>query len=469
MAAVPEEVEAFPPDEEESTPLPAQFSEDNLARHWVLRHGNNWRYVAQWGTWYEWQRDHWHQERTLKAYELARNITREALLWDGITRSEKLRVNSGKTASAMLQFVRSDRKIAAVIEQWDTNPDLLGIPGGAIDLIKCRPIQPQQDHYITKRAAVAPAPGNPERWIKFLQEITDGNSDITEYLQRFAGYCLTGSTVEHAMAFLYGSGANGKTTFVQTLLGILGDYAVTAPIETFAETKSDRHSTEIARLRGARLVATEEVGAGSRWNESRIKQLTGGNRIAAHFMRQDDFEFQPEFKLLIAGNHRPMMRSVDEAIKRRMHIVPFTFTIPEENRDPHLQAALEREWPQILHWMLQGCLYWRTARLAPPEAVRDATEQYLKNEDSLASWLEECCERDGSADGKTLYRSYSAWCEEQGETVWSRRAWANAMIDKGFTQTRTNRIRGFSGVTLRITASPQYQAKSRNYVNGDTE
>src|SRR3972149_1278522 len=160
------------------------------------------------------------------------------------------------------------------------------------------------------------------------------------------------------MAFLYGTGANGKTTLVQTILGIMGDYAITAPIETFAESKNERHSTELARLRGARLVATEETSTGSRWNESRIKTLTGGNRISAHFMRQDDFEFQPEFKLLIAGNHKPQMRAVDEAIKRRMHIVPFTITIPEEDRIKGFGDTLKSEWPQILAWIIQGCAAW---------------------------------------------------------------------------------------------------------------
>lgn len=438
------------PSDDEEAPLPAQFSEDNLARHWVMRHGKNWRYVAAWGAWYEWCGDHWKKEPTLKTYELARNITREAIQWDGIKPSEKLRVNSGKTASAMLQFVKADRKIAATAEQWDTNPMLLGVPGGVLDLTICKLIEADPTQHITKRAAVAPADGEPVKWLKFLEIVTDGNRDITQYLQRFAGYCLTGATTEHALAFLYGTGANGKTTFVQTLLGILGDYAITAPIETFAETKGDRHSTEIARLRGARLVATEEVGTASRWNESRIKQLTGGNRIAAHFMRQDDFEFQPEFKLLIAGNHRPMMRSVDEAMKRRMHIVPFTITIPEEERVKGFVDTLKDEWPQIMSWMLQGCAAWKDYGLAPPEIVRDATDQYLKNEDTLQAWLEDCCERTGEFTGKALYASYATWCQEQGETVWSRRAWANAMIDKGFEAGKVSQQRGFRGVRLKL-------------------
>ena len=206
-------------------------------------------------------------------------------------------------------------------------------------------------------------------------------------------------------------------------------------------------------------MATEETGVGASWNESRIKTLTGGNRISAHFMRQDDFEFTPEFKLLIAGNHKPQMRSVDEAMKRRMHVVPFTVTIPESDRDPHLQDALRKEWPQILYWMIQGCAVWRDYRLAPPEVVRNATELYLQSNDILAAWLDECCEREGETEGKILYQNFASWCDAQGETVWSRRGWSDAMIDKGFENYRRKIAgivtRGFKGAKLKVAASPQ--------------
>jgi putative DNA primase/helicase len=423
---------------------------------WVKRHGENWRYVSQWGAWYEWKGDRWAPEKTSKPFELARNITREALMWDGIQPATRLRVNSAKTAGALLQFVKSDRKIAATIEQWDTHTMLMGVPGGVVDLTTGTMRPAVRDEYMTKQAACSPALGEATRWLKFLERITYGDADITSFLHRFAGYCLTGETSEHALAFLYGTGANGKTTFVQALLGILGDYAITAPIETFAETKSERHSTELARLRGARMVATEETSTGSRWNEGRIKTLTGGNRISARFMRQDDFEYQPEFKLLIAGNHKPQMRSVDEAIKRRMHIVPFTVTIPEYERDHTLQSALREEWPQILQWVIDGCKAWRAQRLSPPKIVKDATDTYLQSNDTLGAWLDECCELDGYCDGKTLYKNYAEWCAAQGEPVWSRRGWSDAMIDRGFANFQRRiggvPIRGFNGVKLRLSA-----------------
>jgi len=466
MAAVPEQDEYsnFPPPEDEPA-LPERFSEDHLAQYWVKRHGLNWRYVSQWDQWLRWTGDHWEQERKKGAIELARNVTREALTWDKISPAARLRVNSAKSAHALLTFVRSDPKIASVPEQFDTNPYLLGVPNGQIDLETCKYVEAERDAYITKQCSVTPRREIPARWLDFLAQVTAGNTDIVAYLQRFAGYCLSGDTSEHALAFLYGTGANGKTTFVQCLLGILGKYALTAPIETFAETRSERHSTELARLRGARLVATEETGTGTRWNESRIKTLTGGNRIAAHFMRQDDFEFQPEFKLLIAGNHKPSMRSVDEAMKRRMHIVPFTVTIPEEDRDKHLGDKLREEWPQILNWMIEGHAAWRDYRLAPPEDVRNATEKYLISNDTLGAWLDDRCEREGSTEGKVLYADYVNWCEEQGESPWKRRGWSDAMIDRGFKdfirRLSGPPTRGFDGIKLRSPTTLRYTTYNR--------
>lgn len=452
-----------PPIEDEEEPLPAAFSEDALAVVWVKRHAKNWRYITPWGAWYRWMGDRWQHDKTQEAFELARNVTREALMWPDCTKAIANRVNSARTAGAMLQFVKADRAVAASTDQWDTHQMLLGVPGGVLDLQSCKLIEPERDHYITKLTSVAPAQGRPERWVSFLDMVTGGNSDIISYLQRFAGYCLTGSTQEHALAFLYGTGANGKTTFVQTLLGILKEYAITAPIETFAESKNERHPTELARMRGARMVVTEETNTGAKWNESRIKTLTGGNRISAHFMRQDDFEFQPEFKLLIAGNHKPNMRTVDEAMKRRMHIVPFTITIPEEDRIAGFADTLISEWPQIMQWALDGCAAWRDFGLAAPEVVREATEKYLQSNDTLGAWLEECCERNGESDGKTLYNNFCDWCQNQGETVWTRRGWSDAMIDRGFELFRRKMggviTRGFKGVKTRLSASPQVSNK----------
>ena len=187
---------------------------------------------------------------------------------------------------------------------------------------------------------------------------------------------------------------------------MLGDYHRVAPIETFTASTGDRHPTELAMLRGARLVTAIETEEGRRWAESRIKALTGGDRITARFMRQDFFEYTPQFKLLIAGNHKPSLRTVDEAIRRRFHLIPFTVTIDPSKRDPALTEKLKEEWPGILQWALDGCAAWQETGLAPPEAVTKATAAYLEAEDAVTAWIQERCEREGRTASRSLYASW---------------------------------------------------------------
>jgi putative DNA primase/helicase len=272
--------------------------------------------------------------------------------------------------------------------------------------------------YITQCTAISPGGACP-LWQQFLQRITNGDEALQQFLQRMAGYALTGLTQEHALFFLYGTGANGKSVFVNTISGILGSYHRTAPIETFTASNSDRHPTELAGLRAARLVTAIETEEGRRWAESKIKVLTGGDKIAARFMRQDFFEFTPQFKLVIAGNHKPGLRSVDEAIRRRFNLVPFIVTSPPNQRDKTLTERLQQEWPGILQWMIDGCVDWQERTLAAPEAVTSATAAYLESEDAVAAWIEDCAERDPNAWEKSidLFASWTAWSTKAGEYV----------------------------------------------------
>src|SRR5262249_54056800 len=180
---------------------------------------------------------------------------------------------------------------------------------------------------------------------------------------------------------------DGKSAYLNTLAGIMGEYHRTAPIETFTASSHDRHPTDLAGLRGARFVTATETEDGRAWAESRIKQMTGGDKIAARFMRQDFFEFVPQFKLLISGNHKPSFRGVDEAIRRRFLLLPFSVTVPEADRDPDLPEKLKAEWPGILTWMITGCLDWQEHGLGPPAAVLEATRTYLEAEDAFQLWL----------------------------------------------------------------------------------
>ena len=322
-----------------------------------------------------------------------------------------------------------------------------------VDLRTGQSYAPRREDYCTKVAACDPG-GECPLWWEFLGRVTDGNQDLESYLQRVVGYCLTGLTSEHVLFFLYGTGANGKTVFINTLSGMMGDYAVTAPMEMFLASHGERHPTELAMLRGARLVVASETEDGRRWSEAKIKALTGGDKIAARFMRQDFFEFTPQFKLMIAGNHKPSLRSVDDAIRRRIHLIPFTVTIPPEQRDQELTEKLKAEWPGILAWAIEGCLEWKETGLVPPEIVRMATDEYLAGEDALKLWLEECTEdaNEWAFERKAnLFASWKTWAERAGEYPGTQKRLTQNLEGRGFEPARepSTGQRGFNGIRLK--------------------
>jgi putative DNA primase/helicase len=223
-------------------------------------------------------------------------------------------------------------------------------------------------------------------------------------------------------------------------------------MEVFTASNSDRHPTELARLRGARLVTSIETEEGRQWAESRIKSLTGGDVVAARFMRQDFFEYVPQFKLLLAGNHKPGLRNTDEAIRRRLHLIPFTVTIPPERRDKDLKAKLREEWPGILAWAICGATQWYANGLVPPTRVTEATQNYLSEEDAFLLWFDECCAADAYTWERSsdLFRSWKSWAERSGETVGSQKRFSQALETRGYVAERRRRDgRGFTGLRLK--------------------
>lgn len=375
----------------------------------------------------------WRYDDTLHAFDLARHICREAA---GECEKPRLAASiaSAKTVAAVERLAKSDRRLAAHSEQWDVDSWLLNTPSGVVDLRTSAIRAQRPEDYITKITGTAPDATCPiPIWLNFLNRTAGGDAELIAFLKRMVGYSITGSTREHALFFLYGTGANGKSTFVNAVTGSAGDYHRAAQIETFTASSAERHPTDLAGLRGARLVTAVETEEGRRWAESKIKALTGGDRIAARFMRQDFFEFTPTFKLIIAGNHKPGLRSVDEAIRRRFHLVPFTVTIPPAERDETLSDRLRAEWPGILAWMIQGCLEWQATGLAPPAAVREATAAYLEAEDALAAWIEAAGQTDADAweSTTTLYRSWKSWADRAGEYAGSLKKFSQRLEDRG--------------------------------------
>jgi putative DNA primase/helicase len=430
---------------------PPEFSDEALALHFAEKHADDLRYVAAWGKWLVWTGKYWPRDDTLLAFDWVRAECRAASAL-AERANVKRDLASAQTVAAVERLAKADRRLAATVDQWDADPWLLNTPGGTVDLRNGKLRQHRSEDYITKITAVTPRKGRRRRWLVFLRRIMAGDRELIQYLQRVAGYALTGDIREHALFFFHGTGANGKGVLISTLTNIMGDYATTAPIETFIASHTDRHPTDLASLRSARLVNAQEIEQGKAWAESKIKALTGGDKISARFMRKDFFEYYPVFKLFIAGNHKPGLRKVDEAIRRRMNLIPFKVTIPKDERDQKLPEKLKAEWPEIVAWMIDGCLKWQREGLLPPAAVRAATEAYLESEDAIKAWMQECCilGADFYTTTRELYRSWRDWAEKAGETVGSQKAFSQTLIDRGFEPKRepgTGRA-GFRGIKI---------------------
>ena len=415
--------------------------EDAIALRFAEQHSETFRYIAASNEWMRWQQLRWRSEETLAAFDTSRKLCREA----GDAKA--------KTVAAVVTLARSDRRIAATSDQWDADPMILTGPDFTVELSSgaCRP--PRRDDFCTKQTAVSAAPPGTAhpRWSTFLDHVLAGDIELIGFMQRFLGYCLTGYTHEHVFMFLHGKGANGKGVFVKTVSEILGDYAIGSLMETFLAARIDRHPVEIAALKGARLVVAQETQRGRSWDEAKIKTLTSSDKLTGRFMRGNPFDFEPSHKLLFTGNYKPTIRSTDEAMRRRLLLVPFTVQIPPSQRDPHLAEKLKPEWPAILRWMVDGCLEWQRGGLKVPESVRTATDEYLADQDTLRQWADECLVNDPFAftASKMLFASWKAWCDERNLSPGTETGFADSFADRGYERRRTNSARGFKGISLR--------------------
>jgi putative DNA primase/helicase len=392
---------------------PPVLSEDDAALKFAEQHKDDLRFCHDTQKWYQWTGKYWRCEKTKPAFSWARKVCRDLSDTTGSRGKKMLRAAE---AAGVERFAQSDRVFAVTSDIWDTDKWLLGTPDGVVDLRTGVLRKADQKDFITKQTAVGPSEEPDCRlWLSFLNEATKGDQDLIRFVQQWCGYCLTGEISEQAFVFLWGPGGNGKGVFLNTAGNIMGDYCCTATMETFTASKSDRHPTELAKLRGARMTRVSETEQGRAWAEKRINQLTGGDRISARFMRQDFFEFDPQMKLTIIGNHKPTLRNVDDAAKRRINIVPFVHKPPVVDHD--LEDKLKEEWPGILRWMINGCLDWQKNRLVRPKVVIAATEEYFFDQDILRQWVEECCDcHENYANiGRTLFESWAAFAKARNE------------------------------------------------------
>jgi putative DNA primase/helicase len=363
------------------------------------------------------------------------------------------------------RFAQSDPALAVTAAIWDAHPFLLGTPEGTVNLEDGSLRPACFDDFITKQTAVVPSmsPDCP-LWEEFLLEATACDVALIRFLKQWCGYTLTGDTREHALLFIFGPGGNGKSVFLNTISGILSDYAKTSAMDTFTATKSEKHSTDLAMLKSSRMVSAAETEEGKSWAEARIKSLTGGDKISARFMRQDFFEYKPQFKLTIIGNHRPVLHNVDDAAKRRFNIVPFEHK--PEHTDRELEDKLKAEWPGILRWMIEGCLDWRKNGLVRPRVVLEATSEYFSEQDVFSQWIEDCCEvakLNNDTNGR-LFASWRSYATARNEQAGNAKTFNMALRRRGFfpvAKLGPRRERGFSG--LRVAADPDaYQPDLRS-------
>ena len=340
---------------------------------------------------------------------------------------------------AAIALARSDLRVAINdVESLDGDPWRLNVLNGTIDLRTGTLSRPRKDDLITRLGEVrhdevATCP----RWLEFLTEIFKGDNELIGYLQRAVGYTLTGCNTEQVFFFCHGMGRNGKSTFLNVISRLMGDYAKMMPTDSLMQKRTDGIPNDLARLRGARLVRAMETDENRRLAESLIKQITGGEPITARFLHHEFFEFIPQFKIWISGNHKPSIRGADDGIWRRVRLIPFNVTIALEAVDPHLGDKLVQELPGILNWALEGCKRWQTEGLGEVAAVKEATGEYKEESNLVARFLEEQTIRHSSDQYKTvakqaLYGAFREWATRQGEYPCKFRDFNQRMARLGF-------------------------------------
>ena len=430
--------------------------DDALAREFTRRYKDNWRYVAEWSRWFAWDGKRWQEDKTLAALDMSRKLCRqEGALTRDISNAKRL--GSIQTIRAVEAIAKTDRGHAMIADCWDKDTLRINTPLGTVDLRTGAIASHRREDYNTKITNASPngdAASCP-KWLKFLEEVTDGDTELHGYLQRIAGYCLTASTREQALFFLYGSGCNGKSNFIETMLYIMGDYAGPAEMDLFLHSKNEKHPTGLAGLRGLRMVCAVELEAGSYWSESRIKTLTGQDTITARLMRQDFFTFKPQFKILISANNKPSLRQVDDAIKRRIHLIPFMVNIKKKYGEKHIDQNLvdkfKLEADGIMDWAVRGCLEWQRIGLAPPSFAVDATDDYFEEEDTIGHWVTEGCEQGPRYAGKAaaLFESWCKWAEANKEFIGNQKRFAQQLEKRGFKKHRTSSGYRYRGLDLK--------------------
>ncbi|QTA79840.1 DNA primase [Desulfonema limicola] len=448
--------------EPSSSDKPQTFPLTDLgnAERMVALCGDDIRYCHAWGSWLIWDGKRWINDRTgtikRKAKKVVRNIYSEAKNEDDDRRRRDVANHATKSESAsriksMISLAQDEEGVPVLPEDLDKNPWLLNCMNGTIDLKTGELLPHNRNHLITK---LVPVEYNSNAlcpiWDNFMDKIMDDNQNLISFLQRAVGYSLTGDTGEQCMFIFWGTGANGKSTFLQTMSMMLDDYAMQTPTETLLVKRKGAIPNDVARLKGSRFVTASEAETDQKLAEGLIKQMTGSDTISARFLHQEWFDFNPTHKIFLGTNHKPVINGTDNAIWRRIRLVNYDITIPESERDKRLLSKLQKELSGILAWAVRGCLDWNKNGLGEPEEVKVATEDYREEMDILAQFIKDCCEeKEGAWElSKNIWERYQEWCEDNGESMITRKNFGMKLKEKGYEAIKRKQGRGWIGLEV---------------------
>jgi putative DNA primase/helicase len=438
------------------------------AQRLIDAHGEDIRYCHLWRKWLAWDGHRWDEGAThivtRHAEDVVSKMLQDAL---AIPKTEDKAADTERRAAigfakasgnsarirAMMELAQAGYLIPVEPERFDQNKFLLNCDNGTLDLKTGELRTFERADYLTRVIGTEYLPdAKCPLWERFLLQIMDGRAHLVDFIQRVIGYCLTGDTSEQCMFILHGGGSNGKSTLLGVLQNILGSYGKAAESQLFIEKRSDNAAFyALASLWGARLVTSIETGEGRKLDEPLVKQATGGDVITCRRMREDFWEYTPEFKLFLATNHRPTIKGTDNAIWRRIRLIPFEVTISDAQKDYTLKDKLFGEAPGILAWAVRGCLDWQRSGLREPSEVLAATEDYRHEQDVLGAFLDECClVGPGRRDTvQNIYQTYTRWAKENGSFVWSCKKLMGDLATRGFDECWHMRARGRDGLAVK--------------------
>lgn len=468
---LPELLPPEPPPEKESDQLPdwltGPYNDMWNAERLIEKYGNILKFNKTKGSWYIWNGKQWKEDEKDEIRNLADETIVDLYKYKDPLYSKLSNQKDGeKKYAAFLGWLSRSRNtsrknnmiteaeswpgISAVSSEFDKEEWLFNCANGTIDLRTGELLPHTKENMITKISHVEYDPdAKAPVFKKFLERIFDGKKHLIDFIQRAVGYSLTGSTREQCVFVCYGSGANGKSTLINIIQEMMGDYARNTNFTTFT-VRNDSNTNDIARLMGSRFVTAMEVGEDKRLNEALIKQLSGGDLISARYLHKEFFDFYPTFKIWMGTNHKPKIKETDDGIWRRIKLIPFEVTIPPNERDGELLAKLRRELPGILAWAVKGCLDWQKQGLNPPDEVNMATDTYRSEMDVLQAFLSECIAKKEGAYVKSgdLYKVYTEWCEENGERPFSSTKLSLKLKERGIQKGRTKTMRFWDGIEL---------------------